>query len=232
MRRRADPSDAPWAVQATDRDGRLLRAGLGAVGDAAFLGIGLAAGWFTGGAVLVGAWAQAATPLLAVPIVLLHAAHRAPDDPAVNAGKATVFNDRSFRGPAAARMNAAFSTFHFGIFTVVLGGFSFILAERSGYGAASAAALSWLAIRAVMVSLPTAVADARFLAADGYAHLAGKTETVMVRPYLRIVPLHLGILAVAIASDVGVGMAALDPAIIVIVVTMTFAASLQRPRGA
>jgi len=61
----------------------------------------------------------------------------------------------------------------------------------------------FLLLRAVAATLPIAIADRRFVASGGYDYLAAKSESLLLRGYLRMVPLHVGILVVVAMTFVG-----------------------------
>ena len=207
-----------------DGTGRLV---LGALVDAAFLVLGVRVGWLTAGDILIAAWAQTAVPLVTVPVLLMRAASLAPDHPAVDAGKPVEINGKPLAGRIAARVTAVFFVMHFGLFMLVLGGFAFQFAAPISAGPMSAAGLGWLLLRAAITNVPSVIADARFLATDRFSQLASRATSVMGRPYLRMVPLHLGLLAGFIPLRNGPTWR-LEAAAIAIVVTMTFVGSLWR----
>jgi len=206
---------------------QLRRAVIESVVDAAILSVGIATGWFIVGDLLIGAWLQTLIPIISVPVMLLTAAHLAPDTAAVRAPGTFRFNGVALRGSRAATAGAFFFILHYGVFSLVLGVFVIFVALQVGVGPAPVLAAIALTARAALANVPTARSDTAFLATDGYTHLATKTTHLMGRPYTRIAPLFAGIMIVMPAiltevprlPEVGIGVA---------LVAMTFVTALWR----
>jgi hypothetical protein len=182
-------------------------AGVAAV-DVTLLLVGLRAGWFTGGGLLVSAWAQSAMLVVAVPAALFSAAAGAADTPAVNAmllqhaGKGLPPGDapRShgpgwMTGRTLTFLLAAFFVVHYGAFVGGIGLF-LVTSVFTGVGLAGSlgAGVLLLVLRTVLANVPGVLADARFLREDGSSFLMARTFTVIAMAYRRMVPLHLGII--------------------------------------
>jgi hypothetical protein len=205
---------------------RMRSATLGVLLDVAFMVAGVAVGWFTAAELMLAVWMQTAVPILVVPLILVWASVRAPDDPAVDAGEPLRSNGKEIVGRAAARDLAWFFPLHFGLFIAALGMFLTPLLGWSGLFGAGVLTMTVLAVRSVIASLPVAIADVRFVRADGFAHLADKAKALLWRPYARLFPLHLGTLVLLLrGGDAGGASAA---AIIGIVAVVTFAGSTIR----
>ncbi len=199
---------------------------LGALLDVLFMGAGVAVGWFTATELLAVVWMQTAVPIVTVPLTLVWAAVRAPDDPAVDAGEPLRSNDRELYGRDAAISLAWFFPLHLGVFMVAL---AIVLDQRVRWSLlldAGTITIVSLAARSIAASLPVALADARFVRADGFARLADKAKALTWRPYARLVPLHLGTLVLLWVGDAGTAPAAAS--LIAIVAGVTLAGSLIR----
>ncbi len=201
-------------------------AAVGVLIDVVFMATGLGLGWFTTAELVLAVWLQTSIPIVLLPILLFWAALRAPDHPDVDAGEPLISNDKELRGRAAARSLAWFFPLHYGLFMAVLGGFLSQLVGAGPLFGASVATLVLFAVRALASNLPVAIADVRFVRADGFARLAGKTMALTWRPYARLFPLHLGTMALLwIWGDEGSGEVP-AVAIITLVAAVTFAGSL------
>lgn len=153
------------------------------------------------GELLLAAWAQIAAPLLLVPALLLLAARRAPDDPAVDAGEPTRSGRRKRVGRDAARSNARFFLAHYGLFVIVLYVFAVGLATRLTDELPALATVVVILPRAVLIALPGAVADLRDLQRNRFHRLAERSNHIIANAYLRMMPLHITIVFLLIADD-------------------------------
>lgn len=214
-----------------------MRRGVAALGaaavDAVVLGTGIMVGWLSISTVLLAVWLQTAVILVAVPVVLLTAAARAPRRPDVDAGIPRLRTGHRPTAPVYVRFVTAFFTAHYGVFTVVIGAIVLSFARLLGAGSVGVPAtlpptvLAVLVGRAVVANVPTTVADGRFLATDGSTLLADRATVVVRRAYVRIIPLYVGLMVVIGPQLDGPGRAA-ELSVIATVVALTFIASLWR----
>jgi len=180
--------------------------------DVALLLVGLRSGWFTGGGLLVSAWAQSAMLVVAVPAVLVSAAAAAPDTPTVDAlllqfaGQGRPPSDGPgsqdpgwLRGRTLTFLLAGFFVMHYGAFVLGIGLFLVTFAFTGvGLTGSLGAGVLLLVVRTVLVNLPSVLADARFLREDGSSFLMARTVSVVAMAYRRMVPLHLGIIVLGV----------------------------------
>lgn len=174
--------------------------------DVTMLVVGLRENWFTGGALLLSAWAQSAIVVLVAPAMFLSAASKAPDVPVVNAMPRHHLEQKAARqqaqrmsgeqrGRSAALSFTGFFALHYGIFMAAIGflvvGFVF---TDAGFGEPLAFGVLLLAARTVLASVPSMIADVRFLRDDNYSFLMGRTLAVASMAYRRMLPLHVGII--------------------------------------
>lgn len=192
--------------------GTLLRAAGVAAVDVAVLLVGLRSGWFTGGGLLISAWAQSALLVVAVPTAVVLAAAQAADTPAVNA----VLRQHAGKGQPPHRapgspgpgwmqgrtltfLLAGFFVLHYGAF---VGGIGLVLATYVftgvGLGGPIGAGVVMLVLRTLLANVPAVIADARFLRSDASSFLMARTVTVVAMAYRRMVPLHLGIIVLGV----------------------------------
>lgn len=207
---------------------RVGRAAVAAAVDAGLLLVGLAAGWFAAGELLLGAWLQTAVMLPAVPALIWFAASRAPADrPLVHAGVDAELARHGVSGPLAASLFAVFFLLHFGAFVVGIGVFAWRTLSATAVSLGSLGGVLLLALRAGLANVPTLRQDAEYLGAEGSSYLTLRATAVMQRAYLRMLPLHGG-LSLAVGVQVAAPTAWLDRSIVLIVVVMTFVAGLWR----
>jgi hypothetical protein len=209
---------------------QLRNAAWSAAFDATLLTIGVAAGWFAAAEVFVAAWAQTLLFGVATFVVLKHAGSVAADGAQVDAGRSVQIGHRDLTGKEAATATALMFALHFGLFVAALGVAVWTYASAAGWTAGPLWAWLLLLLRAVAANAPMALADHRFVASGGYDYLAAKSESLLLRGYLRMVPLHVGILVVVAPQASGPGWR-VDASMIIVVVAMTFVGSLWRYPG-
>jgi hypothetical protein len=207
---------------------RTRMAVVGVAVDVVFMTTGVALGWFTTAELVLAAWMQTSVPIVLIPLILMWAAVRAPDHRCVDAGEPLVTNGQELRGRAAARNLAWFFPLHYGLFMGVIAMFLSQLMGGPGLFGASAITVVVLAARSIVANLPVAVADARFVRADGFASLAGKAKALLWRPYAQLFPLHLGTMALLWGWVDGDGSDVPAVAIIGLIAVVTFAGALIR----
>ena len=92
-----------------------------------------------------------------------------------------------------------------------------------GLGETLGAGVLLLAVRSVLSNVPAVLADARFLRADGSSFLAGRTMAVVGLAHRRMVPLHVGIIALSFLE-----VQWWPYGVVAIVATITFVGALWR----
>lgn len=210
---------------------RVGQAGALAAVDAGLLLVGLRAGWFALGEVLVGVWLQSAVLVVTVPGVVFWAMSRVggTSGPTLTPIESHPGVGRTYAlAPSAgAGLIAGVFVLHYGMFVVVLGTSLWTVARATGVTLLGGWGLLLLALRALAATVPSVLADTRFLTCDAGRYLSGRAMAITTRAYLRMIPLHGGLLAMSLPLSL-IAPGAATAAVAVLVALLTFVGSLWR----